>query len=113
MEGAGIFAPSLIGLPLDVAIMARDVYNDTYGTPENRFPFESHLASDPKGTNARMAKIVTMVKKQMGLGKNGSKNLGQSPGAMGGSILGTKSIYSFLKRKIRKKVFFFDILVQF
>ena len=88
MEGAGIFAPSLIGLPLDVAIMARDVYNDTYGTPENRFPFESHLASDPKGTNARMAKIVTMVKKQMGLGKNGSRNLGQSPGAMGGSILG-------------------------
>ena len=29
---------------------------------------------------------------------------------MGGSILGTKSIYSFLKKKIRKKVFFFDNL---
>jgi len=86
LETGGIFAPSLIGLPLDIAIMARDVYNDMYGTPENRFPFESHLASDPKGTNARLAKIVTMVKKEMGLGKNGSKNL--SPGAMGGSILG-------------------------
>ena len=29
---------------------------------------------------------------------------------MGGSILGTKSIYSFLKKKIKKKVFFFDNL---
>ena len=29
---------------------------------------------------------------------------------MGGSILGTKSIYSFLKKKIRKNVFFFDNL---
>jgi len=29
---------------------------------------------------------------------------------MGGSILGTKSIYSFLKKKIRKEVFFFDNL---
>jgi len=29
---------------------------------------------------------------------------------MGGSILGTKSIYSFLKSKIKKKVFFFDNL---
>lgn len=29
---------------------------------------------------------------------------------MGGSILGTKSIYSFLKVKIKKKVFFFDNL---
>ena len=29
---------------------------------------------------------------------------------MGGSILGTKAIYSFLKNKIKKKVFFFDNL---
>tara|TARA_B100001123_G_scaffold143722_1_gene167088 strand:+ start:542 stop:1744 length:1203 start_codon:yes stop_codon:yes gene_type:complete len=29
---------------------------------------------------------------------------------MGGSILGTKTIYSFLKKKIKKKVFFFDNL---
>ena len=29
---------------------------------------------------------------------------------MGGSILGTKSIYSFLKNKVKKKVFFFDNL---
>jgi len=29
---------------------------------------------------------------------------------MGGSILGTKSIYSFLKKKIKKKIFFFDNL---
>jgi len=29
---------------------------------------------------------------------------------MGGSILGTKSIYSFLKTKVKKKVFFFDNL---
>ena len=29
---------------------------------------------------------------------------------MGGSILGTRSIYSFLRRKIKKKVFFFDNL---
>mgnify|MGYP001177100555 CR=1 FL=1 len=31
---------------------------------------------------------------------------------MGGSILGTKCIYHFLKRKIKKKVFFFDNLDQ-
>ena len=29
---------------------------------------------------------------------------------MGGSILGTKSIYSFLREKIKKKIFFFDNL---
>jgi len=29
---------------------------------------------------------------------------------MGGSILGTKSIYSFLEKKIKKKIFFFDNL---
>ena len=29
---------------------------------------------------------------------------------MGGSILGTKSIYSFFKTKFKKKVFFFDNL---
>jgi len=29
---------------------------------------------------------------------------------MGGSILGTKCIYSFLKKKVKKKVFFFDNL---
>ena len=29
---------------------------------------------------------------------------------MGGSILGTKSIYSFFKKKVKKKVFFFDNL---
>ena len=29
---------------------------------------------------------------------------------MGGSILGTKSIYSFLKKSIKKEVFFFDNL---
>ena len=29
---------------------------------------------------------------------------------MGGSILGTKAIYSFFKKKIKKKVFFFDNL---
>ena len=29
---------------------------------------------------------------------------------MGGSILGTKSIYTFFKEKIKKKVFFFDNL---
>ena len=29
---------------------------------------------------------------------------------MGGSVLGTKSIYSFFKKKIKKKVFFFDNL---
>ena len=29
---------------------------------------------------------------------------------MGGSILGTKSIYSFLKKRIKKEVFFFDNL---
>ena len=32
---------------------------------------------------------------------------------MGGSILGTKAIYSFLQHKIKKKVIFFDNLYQY
>ena len=29
---------------------------------------------------------------------------------MGGSILGTEAIYNFLKKKIKKKIYFFDDL---
>ena len=58
MEAGGIFLPSLTGLPVDAAIMARDVYKDNYGV----FP--------EKETNKalryqRMKQIVAAVKASM------------------------------------------------
>ena len=58
MEAGGIFLPSLAGLPVDAAIMARDVYKDNYGV----FP--------EKETNKalryqRMKQIVAAVKASM------------------------------------------------
>jgi len=33
-EGAGIFLPSVAGMPLDIGLLARDMYNDIYGNPD-------------------------------------------------------------------------------
>ena len=47
-EGAGIFLPSVAGMPLDIALLARDMYNDIYGNPDakdkdERFPHDIDL----------------------------------------------------------------------
>ena len=45
-EGAGIFLPTLAGAPLDLGIAAREVYNDAYQRPDNKFPLEEDLIQD-------------------------------------------------------------------
>lgn len=40
-ETAGIFMPSATGLAVDIPLMARDVYNEVYGTEDNPFPHDS------------------------------------------------------------------------
>tara|TARA_R110000737_G_scaffold349909_2_gene387351 strand:- start:1245 stop:2945 length:1701 start_codon:yes stop_codon:yes gene_type:complete len=47
-EGAGIFLPSVAGMPLDIGLLARDMYNDIYGNPDakdkdERFPHDIDL----------------------------------------------------------------------
>ena len=71
MEGGGIFAPSLIGMPLDLAIMIRDIYNDVYKTPKRKFPFDGDLVTDPKGTNSRLMKIKKDLFTHLGLSGDG------------------------------------------
>ena len=71
MEGGGIFAPSLIGMPLDIAIMIRDIYNDVYKSPKRKFPFDGDLVTDPKGTNFRLGKIKKDLFAYLGLSGDG------------------------------------------
>ena len=66
-----VFAPSLIGMPLDVAIMIRDIYNDTYMTAKRKFPFDGDLITDPKGTNSRLMKIKKDLFAYLGLSGDG------------------------------------------
>jgi len=90
MEAGGIFLPSLAGLPVDAAIMARDVYKDNYGV----FP--------EKETNKalryqRMKQIVAAVKASMPGGaeiETNAPNIGDLPVATGSSSnAGTGNIY--------------------
>ena len=69
MEGGDIFAPSLVGLPISTATAIRDTYNQAYGTDENPFPFDKDLATNPKETNKRLAKIKNSLMKQVGMAK--------------------------------------------
>ena len=56
-EFAGIFAPSLVGLPLDLGLAARDIYYDQFGVyPEQE--------KDLKLAKSRMGQITAFLKKQ-------------------------------------------------
>ena len=56
-EFAGIFAPSLVGLPLDLGLAARDIYYDQFGIyPEQE--------KDLKLAKSRMNQITSFLKKQ-------------------------------------------------
>ena len=44
-EGAGIFLPSVAGMPLDIALLARDMYNDIYGNPDANQETSGYLAN--------------------------------------------------------------------
>ena len=44
-EAAGMFVPSVAGsLTIDAGLMARDIYNDAFGTKEDPFPHDAHAA---------------------------------------------------------------------
>ena len=73
MEGADIFAPSLVGLPLSVATAARDTYNDTYKTDSNKFPFDKDLANHPAQTNERLGLIVEQIQEKLGASQQSSR----------------------------------------
>lgn len=61
-EGVGVFLPSVSGAGIDVALMARDSYNDYYKTPGNPFPLEDDLANNPEQAQARLDEITAMAK---------------------------------------------------
>lgn len=66
-EAGGIFLPSVAGLPLDAAIMARETYNEMFGTPDNPFPLEGDLISKPEIAKQRMDSLTEMAKEAVGL----------------------------------------------
>jgi len=56
-EFAGVFAPSLAGLPIDLGLAARDIYYDQFGVyPEQE--------KDLKLAKSRMGQITSFLKKQ-------------------------------------------------
>ena len=61
LEAGGMFLPSLAGVPLDAGIMARETYNEMYGTDETPFPFEKDRINDPDLANARMSELKDMA----------------------------------------------------
>ena len=73
MEGGDIFAPSLVGLPLSTATTIRDIYNESYGTPSNKYPFDKDLVNNPTETNKRLGVIKDQLMKQLGMNKSKKK----------------------------------------
>ena len=72
-EGAGIFLPTLAGAPLDLGIAAREVYNDAYQRPDNKFPLEEDLIQDRQMVGDRMEEIYREIKKQLPANLNSIK----------------------------------------
>ena len=50
------------GIPAAIAGVARDVYNDVYATPEDRFPFDTDLKNNPSLWKQRHGEITDQVK---------------------------------------------------
>tara|TARA_B110000211_G_scaffold141438_1_gene161542 strand:- start:209 stop:2869 length:2661 start_codon:yes stop_codon:yes gene_type:complete len=61
-EAVGVAGPSLAGLPMDIAAMAQEVYNDMFGTDENPFPFARDFKSGSGGFKSAYDQIMTAVK---------------------------------------------------
>ena len=76
-EGAGIFLPTLAGVPLDLGIAAREVYNDAYQRPDNKFPLEEDLIQDRQMVGDRMEEIYNEIKKQLPTNKENAKPRGR------------------------------------
>lgn len=51
------------GIPAAIAGVTRDVYNDVYGTPDNKYPFDTDLTQNPELFKQRHTEIYTEVKK--------------------------------------------------
>ena len=51
------------GIPAAIAGVTRDVYNDVYGTPENKYPFDTDMTQNPDLFKQRHTEIYTQVKK--------------------------------------------------
>lgn len=60
IEAAGIFAPSVAGLPLDITNASRDIYRDTYGSD-----YETDLAANPSVANSRLGEITSTLTKSV------------------------------------------------
>jgi hypothetical protein len=61
-ETAGIFMPSATGLAVDIPLMARDVYNEVYGTDDNPFPHDSDMVTAGSGYGEKYKEIYDSVK---------------------------------------------------
>ena len=61
-EAVGVGAPSLTGLPFDLASMAQEVYNDMFGTKENPFPFAADAKNGSGGFKEAYDSIMKAVK---------------------------------------------------
>lgn len=49
-------------LAIDLGIIARDVYNEAYGTESNKFPFDSDLTTNPELATQRKNEIMSTLK---------------------------------------------------
>lgn len=61
-EAGGIFLPSVAGAPLDIGLMARDVYNAVYGTEDDPFPHDRDALTPESGYGENYGQIVDVVK---------------------------------------------------
>jgi len=90
-EAGGIFAPSVVGAPVDASLMATDVYKDMFGTT-----YESDLLENPSLANARMGQISAKVNKaiaDMIKGKEtASDGAGVTPAPSGGMLMGPSMV---------------------
>lgn len=61
-EGLGVFLPSVSGAAVDVGLLAKDAYNEYYGSDENPFPLGDDIKNNPEQAYARLGEITTMAK---------------------------------------------------
>lgn len=68
-EAGGIFLPSVAGAPLDAGIMARETYNQMFGTEDNPFPLEGDMIKQPDVAKGRMSQLKDMALEVIGVGQ--------------------------------------------
>lgn len=68
-EAGGIFLPSVAGAPLDAGIMARETYNQMFGSEDNPFPLEGDMIKQPDVAKSRMKQLKDMALEVIGVGQ--------------------------------------------